>query len=67
MQHDTIVENLLLDYLNVRPDDLRIVSIPSGVPEAEVVFTSNQAYHEFWMAAMKDLERGDNSRLRDLS
>lgn len=59
-----LVDDLLLGYLGLQPEDLRRVSIPPGIAKADLLFPSKRAYHGFWFTCRNDLQK-PCSRLRN--
>lgn len=55
MHWENIVDEILICYMGVLPSSLRVVSIPTGITKANIIFNTEQAY-DFWCTSRATTE-----------
>lgn len=54
MEREYIVDDLLMGHLGIASEDLRTVSLPAGIAEADLIFKSERAYYNFWRVCREE-------------
>ncbi|KAL8213347.1 UNVERIFIED_CONTAM: hypothetical protein K2H54_062676 [Gekko kuhli] len=65
LSREYLVGRMLIEQLGLSHYEIKVFSLPPGVPEADILLRSELAYRQFWEAARQDLETNPLSGLLD--